>query len=278
MGLFKRTDRKAPESVRPWFVRLAGPDGRIIKKCTDTTNKKLARDIEANLRREIAEGRHLNKKKELKTTFYQLCNEYWKTEGCNKGWKGLESTVNLMKKRIGNVPLKEIKPRTITKFLNNRMTLDGISPSMWNQNRTVLCFIFNWGISNDLALENTAKGKRRNDPKKGGLAKLRENGARTRYLEASDMERVLSAARLEADDAYPVIVFTALNTGMKKGEIFGLKWSDVNFKNKIITVRNSKNGQQRFIPIDDELYQELQDLASRSKGLVFKKGLVFPSR
>ncbi len=48
-------------------------------------------------------------------------------------------------------------------------------------------------------------------------------------------------------------------------------------KNKMITVRKSKSGQQRSIPIDDELYQELRGLVYRSKGLVFKKGLVFPS-
>lgn len=38
------------------------------------------------------------------------------------------------------------------------------------------------------------------------------------------------------------IITIAVNTGMRKGEILNLKWDDIDFDQKIITIRNSKSG------------------------------------
>ena len=65
---------------------------------------------------------------------------------------------------------------------------------------------------------------------------------------------------------------TALNTGIRKGEIFDLQWSEVDLKNKLIKVQQSKSGKQRVIGINEILYETLRSLPSR-----FKKGFVFPS-
>ncbi|MBI2821674.1 MAG: tyrosine-type recombinase/integrase, partial [Acidobacteria bacterium] len=47
-------------------------------------------------------------------------------------------------------------------------------------------------------------------------------------------------ALLEAcvDDAYPIVA-TAVLTGMRRGEVFGLRWSDVDFDSNQIHVRQS---------------------------------------
>ena len=50
-----------------------------------------------------------------------------------------------------------------------------------------------------------------------------------------------------------------------------LEWRDVDLRNRVLRVRESKSGKQRTIPIDDTLYSTLRDLPSR-----FKKGPVFP--
>ena len=57
---------------------------------------------------------------------------------------------------------------------------------------------------------------------------------------------------------------------MRRGEILNLKWPDVDLKNRIITVQESKSGKTRTIPIDDTLFGTLRVLSSRlQRGYVF---------
>ncbi len=74
-----------------------------------------------------------------------------------------------------------------------------------------------------------------------------------------------------SDDFRPFIE-TALHTGMRRSELFNLRWDDVNLRNRLIHVRDSKSGKPREIPIDDTLAATLRVLPSR-----FGKGYVFPS-
>lgn len=69
-------------------------------------------------------------------------------------------------------------------------------------------------------------------------------------------------------------LLTILKTGIRRGELLGLKWTDVDFKNKIIYVNESispevdgvidkdvKNtSSERFIPVDDELLNCLSEI------------------
>jgi len=59
---------------------------------------------------------------------------------------------------------------------------------------------------------------------------------------------------------------------MRRGEIINLNWTDVDFKNSIITVQVSKNGKKRMLPMDDTLCETLRVLPTR-----FQKGYLFPS-
>ena len=149
MGLFKRKDIKTPESKRPWFVPVEGPDGRIIKKCTNTTNKQLALEIEVKLRVEIAEGKHLDKKRIHKTTFHELCDKYWNEEGQFKKTKGLPSTIKIFEEGIGNQSVAKISPKMIERFLARRMKYEGVSVATRNRKRTQLSAIFSWGLKED---------------------------------------------------------------------------------------------------------------------------------
>ena len=60
---------------------------------------------------------------------------------------------------------------------------------------------------------------------------------------------------------------------MRKGELFSLKWSDVDLRNRLIHVRDSKSNKQRTLPMDDTLRTLLKSLPSRFKG-----DYVFPSK
>jgi integrase len=71
------------------------------------------------------------------------------------------------------------------------------------------------------------------------------------------------------------MVLVALNTGMRRGELFNLKWTDVNFVGRIVTVvgATAKSGKTRHIPLNDEAFQVLQKWFEQQK----RSLLVFPS-
>jgi integrase len=62
------------------------------------------------------------------------------------------------------------------------------------------------------------------------------------------------------------LIIAALDTAMRRGELFKLKWSDIDFKNEKITIRamNSKTARARIVGITPRLHEELTKLWQNS--------------
>ncbi|MDQ7032881.1 MAG: site-specific integrase [Desulfonauticus sp.] len=71
---------------------------------------------------------------------------------------------------------------------------------------------------------------------------------------------------------YPLVV-TALTTGMRAGEIFNLRVQDLNFREGIIHIRDSKSGENGVAYMSEHLKEILKELAKGKKPYehVFKK-------
>lgn len=80
-----------------------------------------------------------------------------------------------------------------------------------------------------------------------------------------------------ADHLYPMILLD-LNTGMRRGELFALMWTDVDFESRCITIRASvaKSGKVRRIPLNPVAIQALQRWRESPTGT--QSGLVFPGK
>lgn len=50
----------------------------------------------------------------------------------------------------------------------------------------------------------------------------------------------------------------ALNTGMRKGEIFNLRKQDIDLDRKMIHISDSKNNESRDVPINDTIHRTLE--------------------
>ena len=197
-------------------------------------------------------------KKVPKTTFNELCDRYWKLDGKHKRMKGLSHIIEIWKKWFGNLPVKELNQQKVEKFLAERMEEKALSPATRNRHLAHLSSIFNKGKEWGLITDNPAQG----------IKPLRENGARTRFLDKEEIQLLLNAS----SERFRPTLITALHSGMRRGEILNLKWSDVDFKNGIITVQESKSGKKRMIPMDNTLCGTLSVLPTR-----FQRGYVFPS-
>jgi integrase len=93
---------------------------------------------------------------------------------------------------------------------------------------------------------------------------LKEENRRERCLTLEEIRRLLGAC---ADHLRPIVV-TALNTGMRCGEIRGLRWEHVHFpvENQgrvqpgYIELRETKSGRGRKIPMTRELIETLKSV------------------
>ena len=58
----------------------------------------------------------------------------------------------------------------------------------------------------------------------------------------------------------------ALGTGMRKGEQYGLKWTDVDFDQRVITLRDTKNGESRLVYMIDDVVAAFERLRELNLG------------
>lgn len=70
-----------------------------------------------------------------------------------------------------------------------------------------------------------------------------------------------------ADHLTPVILL-AMNTGLRRGELLALEWSDINMQARMLTVRreNAKSGKQRHVPLNAEALNVLTQWLSQTSG------------
>jgi len=67
------------------------------------------------------------------------------------------------------------------------------------------------------------------------------------------------SVRFFPDYLRPMVLLT-MNTGLRRGEVLQLKWSDVNLLQRKIVIRgdNAKSGKTRYVPLNDEALSTLQ--------------------
>ncbi|MFN0304495.1 MAG: site-specific integrase [Burkholderiales bacterium] len=81
------------------------------------------------------------------------------------------------------------------------------------------------------------------------VTKNRESLGRTRFLSREELSALLDACTNSAMPELSLIVRLAVSTGMRRGEILGLRWSDVHLDRSVITIAHTKNGDRRTVPI-----------------------------
>nr|WP_319384393.1 site-specific integrase [uncultured Roseibium sp.] len=91
--------------------------------------------------------------------------------------------------------------------------------------------------------------------------KARDN-RRERRLKEGEYEKLLQAARTRQNPLIEKVVIFAIETGMRRGEILGLYWDQVDLKRRSVTILESKNGYSRTIPLTPGALSLLQGMTS----------------
>lgn len=81
------------------------------------------------------------------------------------------------------------------------------------------------------------------------VAKPAEPRGRVRFLSEQERAALLSACEASANPYLLSVVVLALSTGMRAGEIMALEWRDVDLARGWLTLRETKNGDMRGVPL-----------------------------
>ena len=91
------------------------------------------------------------------------------------------------------------------------------------------------------------------------VGKKAEPRGRVRYLSDDERARLLKACRMSEYKPFYLIVLFALTTGMRRGELFGLRWQDIDLERRVAVLQNTKNGDRRSVPIVPEIAELLRE-------------------
>jgi integrase len=104
------------------------------------------------------------------------------------------------------------------------------------------------------------------------VKRLKEPRGRTRSLSEGERHALLGACRQSANPHLYAIVVLALCTGARKTEILRLRWADLDLARRRVVFRETKNGEQRGVPLTAPARSVLASLPTGEP-----QSLLFPS-
>ena len=160
---------------------------------------------------------------------------------------------------FGKMKIKRISYEEILAFRNHRLTIHTHYKKIRNiatMNRELSCLrrVFNIAIRQGWLLRNPVN---MGEPLIDRSAERR----RTRVLSLEEEKHLLEACTGKRKHLIPLII-CLLDTGARRGETFKLKFSDLDFENRLITYQalNTKTLKTRQIAMTTRVYNELSNL------------------
>lgn len=213
-------------------------------------NKKLALTVLQKRKVQIAENRYLDKKKISKVLFQEFAKDYLKDYATKmRSYRSIRLTVNGLIRHFGDCCLHEITLLMIEKFQTKR--LEQVKPATVNRDIARIKHIYTKAIEWGKATDNPAKK----------VKLLRENNRRLRFLYKDEFDRLVDCA---ADYFKPILILAG-HTGMRRGEILSLTWDQIDFKNCVIYLTDTKNGESREILMNKTVVKALKSMPQHLK-------------
>lgn len=202
----------------------------------------------------IFEGRFFPDKKAPSMTMHEFLKKFWDLHARHKK-STLKYYLATIGREFGDYRLDEITVAMIRKFLNG--VSERASGATANRHHTVMQSVFSrakeWG---DFSGDNPFNH----------IKKEREAAHRLRYLEKDEIPRLLDAC----ESRIRPVVLCAIHTGMRRGEILGLTWENLDLQKGIIYILQSKSGKPREIPVTPVLREALLALGPKPSGKIFE--------
>jgi len=233
-----------------YYIDYRLPNGKRIREKIGSS-KKLAENVLSKRRVEIAEGKYLDIVKKDKIKFEDFAQEYLKIHSRpnKKSWKTDFHIIKTLERYFKGKYLYEITPKSIEHFKMQRLT-EPVGPQDVANPKTICSSTVNrqLDVLSGILNKAVAWGHLQTSPMKS-VQSFKVPPGRLRFLEKEEIVKLLSNC---TKNLKPIVIL-ALFTGMRRGEIFGLQWHDVDVKRDIITLMDTKNGEKREVPMNEQV-------------------------
>jgi integrase len=152
---------------------------------------------------------------------------------------------------FGERQAESIRPSEITSWLESLDVQAGTEARY----KSTLSLCYREGMKNQKVLSNPSRL----------VSNRKVAGGVLRYLLPAEEER-LRAVIIKRFPHHLAELTIALNTGMRKGEQYGLTWADIDLPSRVIMANNTKNGTPRTIHVNNDALEAMVELRKAAKG------------
>jgi integrase len=198
----------------------------------------------------------------LKVGFREAVEKYIPAHSVHKGNHQTEAGIlRILASRWETKSLGAINKQDIV-LLKEELLAKGRAASTVNHYLNALSQLYQIAINEwGLKLTNPISGIKRMSEPQGRMKRL-----------SFEAEETLLSYCIRLNLAYLAdIIIVALETGMRNGEILSMRWEDVDFINRRVLLRHTKNGDSRQVPLTSKAKGVFERLTSQNN-----HDLVFP--
>ncbi len=248
-------------------IRLRGHPIQRESHRTKTLAKKWIQDTESAIR----DGRHFKTAEAKRHTLGELIDRFilqWLPKYPKQKSKQT-ALLTWWKQSLGHLLLADLTPSAIAEArdaLLKETTRRKTQRSASTVNRYLAA------LSKALSIAITEWGWLEDSP----ITKVSKPGeapGRDRFLSLEEKDRLLTACQASPNlYLYPLVNLSIL-TAMRFGELINLRWEDIDFHQRKIILRQTKNGDSRVIPLTDaaeSCFKLCPTYQANAKGLIFR--------
>jgi integrase len=231
--VFKKAGRVFEEKVGRQFIDDMTPSRAARIRSERIEGKRLSR-------KEIKEKEIARKKaEENRWTLDRLYEEYMKGRPNNKARATDESRYRkYLRPAFGNTEPKEVISLDVDRLrikLSKRLAPQTVAHVL-----NLICTVANFGVKKNLC-----------EGIPFHIQKPKVHNIKTEDLTADQLNRLLEAIERDSDVQAKNLMKMALYTGMRRGELFKLRWDAIDFEKGFIHIVDPKGGPDQVIPLND---------------------------
>ena len=247
MNIFRRK-QKDGKLASPFYYTRFTYQGKSHIESTNTTDARLARQILHKRHTQAVEGKMLDK---VKPIVVPILSEYAQNflNGYALNKRSRRCDQSILKKSIlpafGKNRLDQIASVDVERWRNTRLRSPrqlgkGImAPASVRLELALLKTILGLAVRDGLIEKNPVKA----------VKMPRVNNQRDRVATPDEYARLQRAVSQKAPYLGPILVL-AYETGMRKGEILGLRWANLKRRPGFAYLPDTKNGTSRWVPLN----------------------------
>jgi integrase len=220
-------------------------DGKNISKTFSSKSDALKWSKEQEV--QIEQGSYTSKKKSVLLS-YLLAQ--WEQEVLKdlKSWKVDRYKVAMLSRELGHLPLDKITSTLLSSYRDKRLAVAANQTVKHELGiiRRAMKKGIEWGYISSVPFLSSPSLK---------------GQARTRRLREHEISLLLSST----DEYLRHVIIILIETAMRRGELASILIADIDLDSRLITLRDTKNGDDRIAPLSNRALESINYLIKQAK-------------